>query len=66
MKDIEHILHCAPLGFYLVDNLCKLKHSFKNMTPLLNPQTGSHLQVNYPQNMAYLLEAVSIVSQTQW
>jgi hypothetical protein len=31
------------------------------MTPLLNPQTGSHLQVNYPENMDYYSEAVSIV-----
>jgi hypothetical protein len=71
-KDMEHILHCAPLGFYilhcaplefyLVDNLCNLKHhSFENMTPLSNPQTGSHLWVNYPQNMDYFSEAVSVV-----
>jgi hypothetical protein len=31
------------------------------MMPLSNPQTGSHLQVNYPQSMDNLLEAVSIV-----
>lgn len=60
-KDTEHILHCAPVEFYLIDNLREHIHSFENTTPLSNPQTGSHLQINYPQTMDYFSEEVSVI-----
>ena len=60
-EDMEHIMHCAPLEFYLMDNLRERDHSFENKTPLSDPQTGSRLQVNYPQTMDYFSEVLSVV-----
>jgi len=60
-EDKEHIMHCAPVEFYLADNLHKREHTFDTMMPLSNPQLGTCLHINYPQAMDHFSEDVSVI-----
>ena len=59
--DVDHVAHCAPLEYYLHDNLTKHEHSFDNKTPLSDPRNGPRVTVNYPQMVDHISDDVSII-----
>jgi hypothetical protein len=65
MKDMEHILHCAPLEFYLVDNLLQAQTFVQECDALVEPSTWFLFTCQLSTKHGLLLGS-SVHCQTRW
>ena len=56
----EHVFHHGSMDFYLMEGTRHYLHCFENKTPLSNPATNPRVQINYPQEVDYFSDLLSI------